>query len=119
VIEEVKHEKFLIFNKNYLDIAVSLQEQLTSAFSKEHANLISLQLLELSLPEEIKQTLILTEQNNLDLLIAKNNQMAATNTLYAERSKAIITANNYYQMADILNSKYTNVRLHSFFINHI
>lgn len=93
-----------------LEISISLQEQLATAFSIEHANIISLQLIELSLPSEIKQTLILTEQNNLDLLIAKNNQKAVTNTLYAERSKALVTANNYYQMADILNSKYTNVK---------
>ena len=82
---------------------------MTSAFLTEHANIVSLQLLEIYLSDQIKQTLILTEHMNLDIQIARNNQMAASNILNAEKSKALITANNLIQNADMLNYKYSSV----------
>ena len=88
---------------------MSLQDQLTGAFLTEHANIVSLQLLEIYLSDQIKETLILTEHMNLDIQIARNNQMAVSNILNAEKSKAIITANNLIQIADMLNFKYTSV----------
>ena len=62
----------------------------------------------------MRDILNLIQRKNLDVQIAKNNQNSINTELYSEKLKASITAVNYQQMGDILNTTYMNVNLFIF-----
>jgi hypothetical protein len=73
-------------------------------------NILSGELLEFEISENIKEVLLSTERKNLAIQIAKNIQEFTNTNLYVEKSKALVMTDVIKKNADMLFIKYADVR---------